>query len=425
VTRPATRLLGLSALCGTLALCCAATPAQAAAPKLYVALGDSYTAGTFIARQYGEPIGCSRSDHNYPSLVQLQIRGERFVDESCSGATAEHMTGPQTVPLGVHAPQFDALTADADLVTIGIGGNDVGLVGAAVTCLTLGVLNPTGSACRHYHARPGGGDALVDAIAATAPKIAATLQGIHQRSPGARVLIVGYPAVAPQTGKGCYPFVPLSDDDISYLNAMLIKTNEMIAAQAAANDATYVDTFADSIGHDICTQPPTRWFEGLVPTAPAFPVHPNALGEASMARSVLRALESGAPPALTNLTRSRKIYRPGQAITLTYALDRAASVLLEVRRAVSGRRSGDRCVATTRANKRKAVCRRFSKVLRRVIGEGNAGQNTQTLFASIAPRKAGLYRLTATAVDADNLRSVPQVIHFRIRRARGASGRVD
>ncbi|MEA2189316.1 MAG: hypothetical protein QOK16_4327, partial [Solirubrobacteraceae bacterium] len=224
MTRPATRLLGLSALCGTLALCCAATPGQAAAPKLYVALGDSYTAGTFIARQYGEPIGCNRSDHNYPSLVQLQIRGERFVDESCSGATTEHMTGPQTVPLGVHAPQFDALTADADLVTIGIGGNDVGLVGAAVTCLTLGVLNPTGSACRHYHARPGGGDALVDAIAATAPKIAATLQGIHQRSPGARVLIVGYPAVAPQTGKGCYPFVPLSDDDISYLNAMLIKT---------------------------------------------------------------------------------------------------------------------------------------------------------------------------------------------------------
>ncbi|HEX8158718.1 MAG TPA: SGNH/GDSL hydrolase family protein [Solirubrobacteraceae bacterium] len=417
MTRPATRLVRLSALCAAVALSCAAGPAQAAAPKHYVALGDSYTAGTFIPRQYGEPVGCNRSDHNYPSLVQLQIRAERFVDESCSGAKTEDMTGPQRLLLdGVHAPQFDALTADADLVTIGIGGNDVGLVGAAVTCLVLGALNPTGSACRNFHARPNGADVLLDAIAATAAKVAATLQGIHQRSPVARVLIVGYPAVAPQTGKGCYPFVPLSDDDVSYLNTMLAKTNEMIAAQAAANDAEYVDTYNDSIGHDICTPPPARWFEGLVPAAPAFPIHPNAMGEASMARSVLRVLEGRSAPALSNLKRSRRFYRPGQAIELTYDLDRAASVLLEVRRGVTGRRSGGRCAPATRASRDKPACRRFSKVLRRVIGEAKAGANAQRLFASIAPRKTGLYRLTATAVDADDLRSAPQVVHFRIRR---------
>ena len=69
----------------------------------------------------------------------------------------------------------------------------------------------------------------------------------------------------------------------------------MIAEQAAANGAEFVDTYAESVGHDVCTLPPTRWFEGLVPTVPAYPIHPNALGEASMARSVLRVLGQPQP----------------------------------------------------------------------------------------------------------------------------------
>jgi hypothetical protein len=40
------------------------------------------------------------------------------------------------------------------------------------------------------------------------------LQGIHQRSPQARVAIVGYPDVLPDSGGSCYPMVPLSPDDI-------------------------------------------------------------------------------------------------------------------------------------------------------------------------------------------------------------------
>ena len=42
------------------------------------------------------------------------------------------------------------------------------------------------------------------------------------------------------------------------------------------------------------------WFEGVIPTMPAYPVHPNLLGEASMARSVQRVL--GAPPTLASVS---------------------------------------------------------------------------------------------------------------------------
>ena len=119
----------VTAVAATLAA--TATPAQAADRDHYVALGDSFTAAPFVPTQYGTPIGCGRSDHNYPSVVKAAIGATVFRDESCSSATTKHMTEPQGVLGGNHIPQFDALSDDATLVTVGIGGNDVGLVGAA------------------------------------------------------------------------------------------------------------------------------------------------------------------------------------------------------------------------------------------------------------------------------------------------------
>ena len=373
----------------------AVASAQAADPGPYVALGDSYTAAPLVPFQYGTPIGCARSDHNYPSVVRAATGASVFRDESCSSATTQHMTEPQSVTGGTHAPQFDALSADARLVTIGIGGNDVGLVGAAVDCIGLGLLAPTGTACRSNFATPGGGDRLVDQIAASAPKIAATLQGIHQRSPQARVLIVGYPAVAPTDGRSCYPLVPLSSDDLAYFDELLRRTNAMIAEQAAANDAEFVDTYAESIGHDVCTLPPTRWFEGVVPTMPAYPVHPNSSGEASMARSVLRVLGRPRPaPSLGGLARAQRSVRVGRAARFTYTLSRPSRVAFALRRSLGGGRySGARAMGTV---------------------DGAAGQNTLKLTTRQLGRRAGLYRLTATLADAGG--GGTQVVQLRIKR---------
>ncbi|MGH3586207.1 MAG: SGNH/GDSL hydrolase family protein, partial [Pseudonocardia sp.] len=52
----------------------------------------------------------------------------------------------------------------------------------------------------------------------------------------------------------------------------------------------FVDTYTPTIGHDVCQLPGTKWIEGLVPTAPAAPVHPNALGMAAMGKAVVDAL---------------------------------------------------------------------------------------------------------------------------------------
>jgi lysophospholipase L1-like esterase len=390
VTRRRSRAAALAAVAAVAAL---ALPAAAQAdPGPYVALGDSYTAGALVPDLVGPPTGCARSDRNYPSLVAAATGVTQFRDVSCSGAKTDDMTAPQPLLLGVHPPQFDALRPDATLVTVGIGGNDIRLVEDVVTCLVLGLLTPTGRSCRTHFAKPGGDDAIVDMIAATGPKIAATLQGIRARAPRARALVVGYPAVLPRTGRSCYPLVPLSADDLVYLDEMLRRTNAMLAEQAAANDAEYVDTYDESVGHDVCTGLGKRWFEGVVPTAPAFPIHPNALGEASMTRSVLRVLGQPRPgPALSALTTAQPMLGPGRAARFDYTLNREGSVTFTLLRS----RGGGRYSA-----------------LRALTVPAGAGYNTFTLTARQLGRKPGLYRLIATPQGG-----APQSVYFRVRRA--------
>jgi len=225
--------------------------ARADGGGVYIALGDSYTSGPLIPNQHGTPIDCGRSDHNYPSLIAQALTPATFVDVSCGSAQTKDMANPQTdLPAGgTNPPQFNGLRADATLVTVGIGGNDAGLVGVGEECAQLGLTAPTGTACRDHYA-PGGHDTVAAKIEATKPKIAAVLQGIHQRSPNARVAIVGYPDVLPRNGGSCYPMVPLSPDDVRYVDELIIRINTMIAGEAAANNAEYIDTYTGSIGHD-------------------------------------------------------------------------------------------------------------------------------------------------------------------------------
>ncbi|MBN9621235.1 MAG: SGNH/GDSL hydrolase family protein, partial [Actinobacteria bacterium] len=74
--------------------------------------------------------------------------------------------------------------------------------------------------------------------------------------------------------------------DVAYLTGKERDLNGMLANAAAANGATYVDTYTPSIGHDACQPVGTRWIEPVIPSDIQAPVHPNALGEAGDARAV-------------------------------------------------------------------------------------------------------------------------------------------
>ena len=285
----AVRVRATAAVGGALLLAATTATAAAAAPTgTYVSLGDSYVAGPLVPDQVN--LGCLRSDHNYPSLVASAIGSSAFSDVSCSGATTVDMTQSQANgPITVNSPQLNAVTADDSLVTLGIGGNDIGFVNIILTCATESLTNPFGSPCTNHYTT-GGTDQLAAAIDATGPKVAAVLQAIHQQAPQAKVVVVGYPDILPEYNNGCWPLEPIAYGDVSYLRATEKRLNAMLAAQAAANDAQYVDTYTPTIGHDVCKLPGTKWIEGIVPLASAAPFHPNAQGEAAMAAAVESAL---------------------------------------------------------------------------------------------------------------------------------------
>src|SRR3954465_9171585 len=109
---------------GLLAALAAALPPAASAPPNYGALGDSYTAGPFIPI-WIPPWGCLKSDHNYPHLAAPRIN-LTLRDPSCSGAETEDMTQSQGVSPEPNPPEFDSLDAETQVVTLGIGGNDIG-----------------------------------------------------------------------------------------------------------------------------------------------------------------------------------------------------------------------------------------------------------------------------------------------------------
>ncbi|UOX85472.1 SGNH/GDSL hydrolase family protein [Amycolatopsis sp. FBCC-B4732] len=280
-----------------LAMLAFAAPASASTSyHEYVALGDSWTADVFVTlpptTQY-TPLDCAQSTSDYPHELAGALGVETFRDASCGGATTTDFTQPQKLPLGgTNPPQFDRLTPATDLVTVGIGGNDIGLAAAVTKCLNL---LPVSTCKAKFTA--GGVDQLENAVTATEPKIAAALRGIKDRSPNARILLVNYLAGLPASGKGCWPVIPVADGDIAYLQAKFLQMNAMLARVAAANDVELVDTYSPTLGHDACQAPTVRYVEGLIPVSVsnplllAFPFHPNGAGAAAQSEIVLGAVQ--------------------------------------------------------------------------------------------------------------------------------------
>ncbi len=282
--------VGIGAL-GLAGLLVPGSSASAAAPaRTYVSLGDSYTSAPLVPpAAKGAPARCARSGGNYPNLV-AQALDLALTDVSCGGATVDNLAGNQgeEVP-----PQFAALRKDTDLVSVGIGGNDNGLFAKVIAgcgALAVGVLTGSLTPCKDTF-----GDEFSKGIAADAPNIRRALRGIMKRSPQARVLVVGYPSLLPTDAVGqaqCpLALVPFTPGDIEYLDGVGRELNAMLAAAAKATGAVYVDTYTGSVGHDMCRLPGVRWIEPLIPLAEAAPFHPNADGQAAVAKAVRAAAQ--------------------------------------------------------------------------------------------------------------------------------------
>ena len=254
---------------------------------VYVAMGDSYAAGPLILPQ-SDLFTCVRSSINYRSLLAQRLRAKVFRDASCSNATTKDFTAAQPgFVSGSAAPQYDALSADTTLVTVQIGGNDIGILGLAFSCLNFAGL---GQSCAAANTA-GRTDRFAAKVDDFAPAYGTVIEQIRQRAPHAKIVLVGYP-----TGirhDGCWPFIPMSGQDANYLQSIADRLNARMAEQATMHGASYVDLRTPSIGHDACQWPGTRWIEGLLPGVvdDGFtPMHPNATGMTSALPAILSTL---------------------------------------------------------------------------------------------------------------------------------------
>jgi lysophospholipase L1-like esterase len=278
----------LAALAVTGALVAAAAPANATQPyEKYVALGDSYASVGSLLDVSGTS-GCFRSASNYAHDLAKDLGVGSLTDETCGSAVTDDMTQPQNTGLGTNPPQFDGLTADTDLVTLTIGGNDFGFVNIATTCVTMGALSPIGNPCQQHYT-VNGVDQLVTAInTVVVPKVVAVIQGIKQRAPHATIAVVGYlPLLPPQNG--CWPSLPIANGDATWLYGIERQLDAAIATQATDNGAIGVDP-SGITGHDACQFPWIRWVEPLLPLAPTSPLHPNATGQSNLAALIATKL---------------------------------------------------------------------------------------------------------------------------------------
>lgn len=252
----------------------------------YVALGDSFTAAPGVPKQDPDD-GCMRSTNNYPHLVAAHFTGSALTDVSCSGADSTALVGVQRTQDGVlHPAQFDALSEDTDLVTIGMGGNDLNLFATLIGgCVAAARTDPEGTPCTDL-----GTKQVPKTITGIRKRLTAAFLGIKDRAPGAEVVAVGYPQIVPAKGT-CLTLLPIAAGDYPFARRVNRLLDGAVKAAAAKADVTFADVWTATAGHDVCADDP--WINGAQNRPDeAIPFHPFAAEQKAVARVVIDAIGS-------------------------------------------------------------------------------------------------------------------------------------
>lgn len=228
----------------------------------YVALGDSYAAGVGADHEQGN---CFRSVGAYPLLVAADL-GLPLEQRACIGATVSDVIDLQ----------LDALGSQTRLVTISVGGNDIGFVKVLSACAAPAWM--------------ADGNAAIDAaLAPMRGVLPGRLRDLYRRvraaAPEAIVVATGYPRLFGD--RDCNLLTFFSTQEIERLNAA---ADELAAIMLAAADdvgIVFVDPRASFEPHPLCSQQP--WLHNLeLVIERSF--HPNPTGHEAYADLVVDAV---------------------------------------------------------------------------------------------------------------------------------------
>jgi lysophospholipase L1-like esterase len=227
-------------------------PAVHAAGVHYVALGDSYASGLGSGDTTGS---CDQSPNAYPALWAKANSPASFTFAACEGATTSDVVNSQ----------LSVLNSSTTLVSITIGGNDLGFSSFIGTC----ALKST-SACVGAIASAG-----ANAGRALPGEVNTTLADIHAHAPNAKIVVVGYPDFYAVNAGPCPG--PLSLTDRQALDAGINALDGILKAVAAANGDMFVDVRSQFSANELCGGD-SSWLDALGnPFISSF--HPTAVGQ--------------------------------------------------------------------------------------------------------------------------------------------------
>jgi lysophospholipase L1-like esterase len=231
----------------------AAVLASAAAGAGYAALGDSYSSGVGTG-SYTLDSACKRSVYAYPYLYAQSHPGTSLAFVACSGAKTSDLL----------ANQLQAVSDTTTLVSMTIGGNDIGFANLIYQC--------TLSDCSA-------------ALDATQASLEATLgapldrvyAAVKSRAPFATVIVLGYPQVF--SSAGCFGTLGISSTERAKANSLAVALDKLTARHAAADGVTYRSAIGAFTGHAVCSS--SSWLNGLNLLNTGESYHPNRSGHSS------------------------------------------------------------------------------------------------------------------------------------------------
>jgi lysophospholipase L1-like esterase len=246
----------------------------------YVALGSSFAAGAGLGKlQDNSPSLCARSVGGYPQRLARKLRVSS-VDMSCGGASTKHLLhGGQFF----QGPQVGVIARDTRLVTITVGGNDVGYIGD----LSMLAARNTGSLFGWFVRRFWSGPKTheergFDRLRA---ELLQLIRDIRTRAPQARIVLATYPTILPQ--EGTCSRVGLNAEEAA---AMRKVGDELAASTRTAAEhggAILVDMNALGAAHNACS--PEPWVNGWTNGGIA-PFHPTAAGAEATSDAIASVL---------------------------------------------------------------------------------------------------------------------------------------
>jgi len=260
-----------------------------AAGSRYVAMGSSAAAGPGIPHRVpGSPRRAGRSTGNYAHRVARAL-GLDLHDVSFSGVTSADLLRPSGQ--GQNA-QLEAVTPATQLVTLTVGGNDVGYV---PQLMAASVPWPLRALPRFANpvAAFGDPDATEERFGQLAANFAAIARRLRQQAPGCRVIAVDYLTILPPQGTPCGGRPPA--DVAAWGRAAAARLATVTREAARATGWEYLAASAASADHHAWSAEPwTRRFRPAL--RDGAPYHPNTAGMAAVADLIIATL-ARQPPA--------------------------------------------------------------------------------------------------------------------------------